>query len=142
MALVLAWFAAYASGFWPWIGYASLTRKSLGVGAIAAAGEQRAGWEGGPDDFWFLRGQQVVIDYDAEIRAGSLYFHVFQPLDGVLGDGPSYYVTKSGKGRWTTPVEKTGYYHLTIGPSVLHATGDGWDLSYTVKWGALPPTSR
>ena len=144
LALVLAilWLAAYASGAWPWLGHASLTRRSTAAGAITIAGEERRGWEVGLDDFLFFRGQEIVIEYEAEIRAGSLHFHVFQPFDAALGDGPDHYVTTSGKGRWRALVEKTGYYHVNIEPSVVRGTGVGWDLSYVVTWGALPASSR
>lgn len=140
--LALGWLAAYATGLSPWIGHASLTRRSTALGGLAIAGEERAGWEGGPDDFWFFRGQEVVIAYEAEIRAGSLRFHVYRPFDGTLGDGPSHHVTESGKGEWTMPVERTGYYHVAIEPSVARGAGRGWDLSYSVKWGARPAALR
>jgi hypothetical protein len=141
LVALASWTLAYATGAFPWLGYASVMRRSTSLGAITVAGEERIGWEGGIEEFVFFRGQQIVIDYDVEIRKGSLYFHVFQPFDGTLGDGTSHYVTESGKGVWTLPVEATGYYHVSIGPSVLHGPGVGWDLSYTVTWGARPSTS-
>lgn len=142
VAAALLWVVAYASGAYPWLGYAAMTRRSTALGGIAIAGEERMGWESGLDDFLFFRGQEVVVEYDADIRAGSLWLHVFQPYDGNLGDGVGYYVTSSGKGRWTMPVERTGYYHVTIEPSVVRGGGKGWDLSYTVKWGARPATAH
>lgn len=142
LGVVTAWSVAYATGVYPWLGQATLTRRSTALGRIAIAGEERRGWETGLDDFVFFRGQEVIVEYDVEIRSGSLWFHVFRPFDGVLGDGVGHYVTESGKGRWTMPVEETGYYHVTVEPSPLHGPGIGWDLSYAVRWGARPSTAR
>jgi len=125
--LFVAWLAAYATGAYPWLGYASLVRRSTSAGFLTVAGEERMGTEFGPD---------------AEIRAGSLAFHVFQPLDGNLGDGVQHFVDRSGKGRVTMPVKETGWYHVSIEPSVARGAGKGWDLSYTVQWGALPGPPR
>lgn len=140
--LLVAWLAVYATGVYPWLGYASLVRRSTSAGFLTIAGEERMGTEFGPDEFWFFRGQEIVIDYDAEIRAGSLVFHVFRPFDGKLGDGVQHFVERSGKGRWTMPVKETGWYHVSIDPSVVRGAGKGWDLSYTVQWGASPGPSR
>jgi hypothetical protein len=142
VVLVAAWLAAYASGAYPWLGHASWTRRSTTLGGLTIAGEERLGWQSGLDDFLFVRGQEVVIAYEADIRAGSLWFHVFRPLDGLLGDGSTHYVTKSGRGEWTMPVEETGYYHVNIEPTVVRGAGKGWDLSYSVSWGARPAIGR
>lgn len=137
-AAVIGWAGAYFSGAWPWLGFASLARSSHGAGAITIVGETRMGTEYGFDEFVFFEGQEIVIDYDAEIHAGSLWFHVFQPWDGVLGDGTTHYVTSSGKGQWTMRVPETGYYHITVEPSVVRGKGKGWDMAYTAWWGARP----
>jgi len=119
-----------------------MDRSSFGAGNITIIGENRMGSEWGFDDFVFFDGQEVVIEYDAEIHAGSLWFHVFQPFDGEFGDGVTHYVTETGKGTWTTPITKTGYYHVSIEPTVVRGKGVGWDLSYSVKWGARPGRPR
>jgi hypothetical protein len=142
LAILVGWGASYLSGAWPWLGYASCTRSSFGAGGLTIVGENRRGIEFGPDDFLFFEGQEIAIDYDVEVRAGSLWFHVFQPWDFALGDGPSHYVDASGKGTWTMRVPKTAIYHITIEPSPVHGPGSGWDLTYTVYWGARAASGR
>ncbi|MFN2427054.1 MAG: hypothetical protein ABR587_11485 [Candidatus Binatia bacterium] len=140
VAVIVGWAGSYASGVWPWIGYAWLERSSFGAGNIRIIGEDRVGTQLGFDNFVFFEGQEIVIEYDVEIRRGSLWFHVFQPFDGKLGDGTTHYVTTSGRGTWTMPVTKTGYYHVTIEPSVTRGPGVGFEMGYTAKWGARPRT--
>lgn len=137
LAAVLAlWAAGYFAGAWPWLGYTWMSRSSFGAGPISVIGEDRAGTSLGLSDFLFLQGQEIVIGYDADITAGSLYFHVFQPYDGVLGDGESHYVTASGSGTWTWRVPKSGIYTVLIQPSVVRGAGRGFDLRYSAWWGA------
>jgi len=130
------WAAVYFSGVWPWLGYAAMSRSSFGAGPVGILGEDSAGGSYGLTDFLYLKGQEIVIEYDAEIQAGSLSFHVFQPFDDVLGDGVMYYVTESGAGTWTWRVPETGIYSVLIAPSVTHGAGRGYDMSYTAWWGA------
>jgi hypothetical protein len=135
-SLLVAWLGSYVSGLWPWLGSASITRSSISAGNITIAGESRRGLDIGFDDFVFFEGQEVVIEYDAEVRLGSLHFHLFRMWDGELGDGSSHYVSETGKGTWTAPIPKTGLYHLTIDGSPTRGRCCGWDLSYHVQWGA------
>lgn len=142
VSILVVWVSSYGTGIWPWIGTAWMDRSSFGAGNISIIGENRMGTELGFDDFVFFDGQEVVVEYDAEIHKGSLWFHVFQPFDGKLGDGVTHYVTESGSGTWTTPITKTGFYHVTVEPSAVRGVGVGWDLSYSVKWGARPASPR
>ncbi|MFN2377858.1 MAG: hypothetical protein ABR538_15085 [Candidatus Binatia bacterium] len=142
LAVLVGWLSSYWIGAWPWLGYAWLDRSSFGAGPVTIIGEDSMGTTLGFENFVFFEGQEVIIDYDVDIRAGSLWFHVFEPFDGTLGDGVSHYVTESGKGTWTMPVRKTAYYHVTIDPSPVKGPGKGWDLTYTVKWGARPGGRR
>ena len=135
---IIAWLAAYALGAFPWLGFAWLSRSSFGVGPIGIIGENRSGTSLGASNFFFFKGQEIVIDYDAEISAGSLWFYVYKPFDGELGDGASHYVTASGSGEWTVPINETGIYHITVEPSAVRGKGRGWDLSYSAWWGARP----
>jgi hypothetical protein len=134
----VVWLAAYANGSVPWLGYAWATRTSHGAGPIGIIGETNAGTSFGIDTFIFLKGQEIVIDYDAEITAGSLWFHVFRPFDATLGDGAYHYVTASGKGAWATRIPETGLYTINIEPSAARGAGRGYDMRYTVWWGARP----
>jgi hypothetical protein len=136
--LLVAWLGSYASGAWPWLGWASLTRSSFGAGNLTIVGENRRGLDLGFDDFVFFEGQEIVVEYDAVVRRGSLWFHVFRLWDGELGSGETHYVSETGKGTWTARVAKTGLYHVTIEGSPTRGECCGWDLSYDVKWGARP----
>lgn len=133
---LVGWLSAYASGVWPWFGYVSLEKSTFGAGGITIIGEDSQGIDFGLETFPVFAGQEIVIEYEAEIRAGSLWLYVYQPFDGQLGDGNSLYVTKSGKGQWTVPVEKTTIVHVSIDGSPTRGAGRGYDLAYTVKWGA------
>lgn len=136
VAALALWTGCYLTGISPWIGTAWMNRSSFGAGNITIVGENRMGTELGFSDFVFFEGQELVVAYDAEIETGSLWFHVFQPFDGTIGDGATHYVTESGQGEWTTRIPRTGYYHVTVEPSVLHGKGRGYDLSYSAWWGA------
>jgi hypothetical protein len=135
-SMLLVWISGYVSGVLPWLGYASWTRSSFGAGAISIVGENRRGIDLGPETFFFFEGQELVFEYETEIRQGSLWFYVYQPFDGVLGSGDSQYVTANGKGRWTVPIRKSAFYHVSVEPSPTHGKPGGWDLSYSLKWGA------
>jgi hypothetical protein len=134
----LAWVGGYASGAFPWLGYAWLSRSSVGGpgGPISIIGETKAGSEFGVSTFLFLRGQTITVSYDAYIRAGSLFLYVYQPYDDEFGDGVSTYVTTSGRGEWKVPVTRTAIYHITVEPSPAKGAGRGWDMSYRAWWGA------
>jgi hypothetical protein len=85
LAFLVGWAASYASGAWPWLGYASMTRSTFGAGPVTIIGENRRGIDVGLETFFFFKGQEIVIDYDAEIRAGSLWLYVYRPsLAGTL----------------------------------------------------------
>ena len=133
---IILYGAAYFTGLAPWLGFAWLKRDSFGAGPLTIIGEDRIGTSFGVETFLFFKGQEIVVDYDADIRAGSLWIYVYKPYDGNLGDGTATYVSESGAGRWTLPIADTGIYHVTIGPSPARGAGRGWDLSYRAWWGA------
>ena len=137
VAFLTFWIVGYATGAFPWLGYAWLARSSIGgPGPISIIGETRMGSDFGVSTFLFFKGQKVVIAYDADIRAGSLFLYVYQPFDGTLGDGVSRYVTTSGAGEWSVPITRTAIYHITVEASPVKGAGRGWDMSYTAWWGA------
>jgi hypothetical protein len=138
VAASLLWFALYASGVFPWLGYSWLKRDSFGAGPFGVIGENQAGTTFGLSTLLFFKGQEIVVDYDAEIRAGSLWFYVYDMTKIGQGGGASHYVTQSGTGVWTYAVPQTGFYKIAIGPSVVQGAGRGYDLSYSVWWGARP----
>ena len=122
----------------PSAGAVSWRRISARPSATVASAETRIGTSLGVSTFLFFEGQEIVIDYDAEIRAGALWFYVYRPFDGELGDGVAHYLTRSGAGTWTTKVAKTGIYSVTIEPTTVRSDDRGWDMSYGVWWGARP----
>ena len=132
------WAALYLSGALPWLGYAWMTRSSSSGGGIGVVGETRAGSGFGATTFLFFQGQNIVIDYRADIRAGALWLYVYRPFDGVLGDGVAHFVTETSAGVWAVHIPQTGIYSITIAPTVMRGAGQGWDLNYTAWWGAQP----
>ena len=120
----------------PWLGYAWLTRQSFGAGPFSVIGEDQAGTNFGISTFFFMSGQEVVIDYDAEIRAGSLFLYVHDLTKAGQGLGGSHFVTESGPGVWTYRIPRTGLYAITIEPSTAKGAGSGFDMSYSAWWGA------
>jgi hypothetical protein len=136
VAVVLLWVSLYFTGFFPWLGYAWLKQESFGAGPVTVVGEDQAGTSFGPSTFLFLKGQEIVIDYDATIRTGSLWLYVFDLTKAGQGGGGSHYVTQSGSGVWTYRVPRTGLYKITIDASVVRGAGRGYDMNYRVWWGA------
>ena len=136
VAAFLIWGALYASGILPWLGYAWLTRQSFGAGPFSVIGEDQAGTNFGISTFFFMSGQEVVIDYDAEIRAGSLFLYVHDLTKAGQGVGGSHFVTESGAGVWTYRIPRTGLYAITIEPSTAKGAGSGFDMRYSAWWGA------
>jgi len=137
IALAL-WPLAYAAGFFPWLGYAWLSRSSIGVGpGHFVVGEDRAGSTFGLSTFLFFKGQTIVVSYEADIRRGCLWLQVWNMLHHGPGESSVYTcVPASGKGEWTVTVSQTGLYDIIVHPSVVRGAGPGWRMSYTAWWGA------
>lgn len=133
------WLVAYVSGVWPWLGYEAWTTRSAEVGpGHVIIGRDRAGgnFGFGLGTFVFFAGQTVVVSYDADIRRGCLWLHVWPLVRPAPADHVSQCVTASGKGEWTVPIPKTGAYVINVDASVIKGTGPGWDMDYAVWWGA------
>lgn len=79
-----------------------------------------------------------MIAYEADIRRGGLWFYVYEPFDRNLGDGVTHYVTESGAGTWTTRIAETGIFTISIQPTTVRSDDRGYDLTYSVWWGARP----
>jgi hypothetical protein len=136
-AALILWGALYVAGVFPWFGYAWLSRSSIDVGpGHFIIGEDRAGSTFGFNNFVFFNGQTIVFSYDATIRRGCLWMHVWPLFDRAPGDHASQCVTTSGKGEWTVPVTKTGVYVISVDSSLIKGAGPGWDMDYTAWWGA------
>jgi hypothetical protein len=135
---LLVWAVLYFTGALPWLGYAWLKHDSFGAGPFSVAGEDRMGTSFGLDTFLFFRGQEIVVDYDAAIRTGSLMLYVYDMAKMGQGLGAQHFVTENGSGQWTTRIPRTGLYVISIRPSTAPGNPGGYDMSYRVWWGARP----
>jgi hypothetical protein len=137
-AAVALWLGSYALGLFPWLGYATTDRRSIGVGPHHfIIGENRTpSFSIGPQTFWFVEGQTIVVSYDADIRRGCLWMHVWHMLDHSKDAHVSQCVSDSGRGEWTVPVKKTGLYRIFTDSSPIKGDRPGWDMTYSVWWGA------
>ena len=136
-AALILWAVTYAAGIVPWLGYSRLSRSSVDVGpGHFIIGEDRAGTTFGISTFAFVNGQTIVFSYDADIRRGCLGMHVWPLFNRAPGDHVSRCVTASGKGEWTVPVAKTGVHVISVDSSLIKGPGPGWDMDYSVWWGA------
>ena len=72
------------------------------------------------------------------MRSGALWLTV-RPSgfgDEVWRDALSRHVTSDDRGHLTYRVPKTGVYEIGIDPTTAAGRGSGYDLTYTVTWGA------
>lgn len=131
-----AWALGYATGAFPWIGYAWQKRASWGFDPpFSIVGSKGYGTSLGLTYFPFFKGQEIVVSYDVEIAEGCLWFYVFRPFVPGTGDGVSHWVGASGAGEWTMRVPDSGIYAIAIKPM---PRGRGYDLAYSASWGARP----
>ena len=138
VAVLAIWFGAYASGVFPWLGYVSLNSRSLAAEPVGIVGRDTTGasTQIGLKTFAFLKGQTIVIRYDAEIRRGCLWLQVWHMFREGKDSSVSTCITASGTGEWTVPVTETGVYAVIIDSSVIRGVRPGWDMSYAAWWGA------
>jgi hypothetical protein len=136
---LVLWAVLYATGVWPWFGFEAWTRRSVAVGpGQLIIGEDRAGGSTGFgfSTFVFFKGQTIVVSYDVTIRRGCLWMQVWHLGDHGPNESVSQCVAASGEGEWTVPVGATGFYAIIIDASVTKGPGPGYDMDYTVWWGA------
>lgn len=132
----LLWAAAYVASVFPWLGYEHRSRSSIMQPPAGVIGESKSGFGLGISNFLFFKGETIVVDYDADIRRGCLWMQVWHIFKDDLGDAADNCVTQSGKGEWTLRVPETGIYEIMIDGSPTRGAGRGWDMDYTVWWGA------
>lgn len=108
LAVLLLWLGSYALGLFPWLGYAAMDRSSIGVGPNHfIIGEDKVGSFGlSPHTFVFVEGQTIVVSYDANIRRGCLWMHVWHVFHRGKDRHVSQCDTASGRGEWTVPVTR------------------------------------
>jgi hypothetical protein len=133
LALVGLWLAAYGTGLWPWLGYASQSRASINIGRFPVGEMSTGRFRAGLGTFVFFKGQTIVLSYDADIGDGCLSMHVWR-LAGEEGSADyNRCVSETGRGEWAVPVTATGLYHIYV---TARPVKGRWDMSYTVWWGA------
>lgn len=121
--------AAYAVGLINTLGYEKKTVTFAGFGTATKSGGGL-----GLKHMVFFEGQTFFADYDAVVREGSLRIGILDAF-GPIGDKPHFVkaIELSGRGDVTYRIPKTGVYSIYFEGS---PSGRGYDLSYTVRWGA------
>jgi len=134
VGLAALWGLAYGAGLAPWLGYEQRTVRNIAIGPLTHAGRASAGFEFGLKTFLFLEGQEVFVDYDVEVRRGSLLVRVFDEtrFEHILHT----HVAESGSGRVAVRIPRTGLYEVTLEPSTIEGPGKGYDLTYDATWGS------
>lgn len=131
-ALVFAG-AAYAAGLISTLGY-----ESRHVTFSGYASGTNSGGGLGLKHVLFFEGQTFFARYDAEVRSGSLRIGLLKTF-GPVGGTPHFVesITASGSGEVSFQIPETGLYSIYFEGSVLGpAQGNGYDVSYSVRWGA------
>jgi hypothetical protein len=134
LGLAVLWGFAYGAGLVPWLGYEQRTVRNIAIGPLTHAGQSSAGFDIGLKTFLFLEGQEVFVDYDLEVRRGSLVVRVFDEtrFEHILHT----HIAESGTGRVAVRIPRTGLYEVTLEPSTIQGPGKGYDLTYDATWGA------
>ena len=95
--------------------------------------EKGPGWTLGPKTVYLRRGQTFVVNYEADIKRGSLHFRLDRGwYGGNNGSAGAHAVHASGSGQFKAAILSDGWYRLTISG---RADG-GCDLDYFATWSA------
>ena len=121
--------AAYAAGLITTLGYEKKTVTFSGYGTGT-----KSGGGVGLKHMVFFEGQTFFARYDATVREGSLRIGILETF-GPIGDKPHFVkaIELSGQGEVTYRIPKTSVYSVYFEGS---PSGRGYDLSYTMRWGA------
>lgn len=133
----LGWGVAYATGLFPWTGRESATLHSLGAGKVAVFGNAGGRSAFGFSSFYYLAGQEAVLNYQAEIRKGGLRIHLSRAGGIRKRVSGTKTIGQSGSGEIAVIIPQSGLYRWTIRPTVTRGS-KGYDLSYSASWGARP----
>jgi hypothetical protein len=129
IASVLVFVATgYAIGLFQTLGY---EKRSIKFSGFASSTSSGGGF--GLKKMLFFEGQTVFIAYDAEIREGTLRLGILKTLSGSNSPHHVEVVSGDGSGETTYRIPETGMYSIYFTGS---PTGNGYDLSYSVRWGA------
>ncbi len=121
--------AAYSVGLITTLGYEKKTVTFSGYGTGT-----KSGGGVGLKHMVFFEGQRFFADYEATVRDGSLRIGILETF-GPIGNKPHFVqgIELSGRGEVTYRIPKTSVYSVYFEGS---PSGRGYDLSYTVRWGA------
>jgi hypothetical protein len=128
----------YALGFSDEIGYRSGRYRSWELARLGVIPfHQRFSWSigFGTRTFFVQEGQQIEVDYDVDIRLGWASVVVTKwPIPDL--DALSYRsVSESESGVFRYTVPDSGFYKVQLRPG-LHRRDPGYDIAYTMRWGA------
>ncbi len=130
--LLLAVPLGYQAGMLETLGYES---KSIKGGGFTST---KSGISLGVKTMYFFKGQTVFVDYEAEVKAGSLWIKFFN-LTSILDAGAwlRHKVESTERGTAIFVVEESGWYRLAWDGTVLGKSpaGSGYDIDYTLTWG-------
>ncbi|NNG04206.1 MAG: hypothetical protein HKM95_08905 [Inquilinus sp.] len=131
---LLLWSGAYHTGLAPWLGFVDKIYSNIAAGPVTVAGRGESGMALGPKTFFFLAGQDVVVDYEVEIRRGALLIRVFEfsRLDHALYRE----IAVSGSDTEAVRLDRAGLYSIELEPTVGGGAGAGFDIDLSARWGA------
>ena len=122
----------YQIGIFETLGYESKTIKGGGFTST------QSGSSLGLTTMYFFKGQTVFVDYEAEVKAGSLGIRFYRLTSMLDADAwLRHKVESTGKATATFAVKESGWYRLDWEGTVLGKSpaGSGYDIDYTLTWG-------
>ncbi len=122
----------YQTGMLETLGYESRTIQGGGFTST------RSGISLGLTTMYFFKGQTVFVDYEAEVKAGSLWIKFYNLTSMLDADAwLRHKVESTEKGTAIFAVEESGWYRLDWDGTVLGKSpaGSGYDIDYTLNWG-------
>jgi len=122
----------YQTGMLETLGYESKTVKGGGFTST------QSGMSLGLTTMYFFKGQTVFVDYEAEVKAGSLWIRFYSLRSMLDADAwLRHKVESTEKGTAIFAVKESGWYRLDWEGTVLGKSppGSGYDIDYTLTWG-------
>lgn len=136
VGLLCCWIFAYGSGLFPYLGWKSGGYHSLPgpIGGVSyGIGKNRLFQV---HHVFLVSGQTLFVDYDAEIRSGSLRIELAEGYVLNTQTLAQHEVTESGSGRVSAVAPSTGMYSIYFRPTSPQI-GVPIDVSYDLSWGGL-----
>jgi len=129
LVVIAALGLAYATGLIKALGYEKVSTAYHGHGVGSDSG---GGF--GLKHMYFFEGQTFFAQYDAEIREGSLRIGILETF-GEFNTKPHFVkaIQVGGRGEVTYRIPKSSFYSIYFEGS---PSGNGYDISYEMLWGA------